>query len=33
MYILATAAVVAALGMVYWLMDRKMVWGDGDHRR
>lgn len=29
MYILATAAVVLALGIVYWLMDQKTVWGGG----
>jgi uncharacterized membrane protein (DUF373 family) len=29
MYVLATAAVVLALGIVYWLMDVKMVWGGG----
>jgi uncharacterized membrane protein (DUF373 family) len=33
MYILATAAVVAALGTVYWLMDRKTIWGEGNSRR
>ncbi|WP_294532175.1 phosphate-starvation-inducible PsiE family protein [uncultured Rhodoblastus sp.] len=27
MYILATAAVVLALGVVYWLMEQKTVWG------
>ena len=27
MYVLATAAVVLALGLVYWLMDNKIVWG------
>jgi len=32
MYILATAAVVLALGIVYWLIDRKMVWGDEAQR-
>jgi len=26
MYVLATAAVVLALGIVYWLMDRKTLW-------
>ena len=33
MYVLATAAVVLALGIVYWLMDRKTIWGEGDRRR
>ena len=33
MYILATAAVVSALGIVYWLMDTKMILGAGNHRR
>jgi uncharacterized membrane protein (DUF373 family) len=28
MYVLATAAVVLALGIVYWLMDRHPVWGE-----
>jgi bacteriocin-like protein len=32
MYVLATAAVVLALGIVYWLIDRKTVWGDESHR-
>lgn len=32
MYVLATAAVVLALGIVYWLMDRKTIWGEGDRR-
>jgi uncharacterized membrane protein (DUF373 family) len=27
MYILATGAVVLALGVVYWLMDQKTIWG------
>jgi len=27
MYILATGAVVLALGVVYWLMDQKPIWG------
>ncbi len=31
--ILGTGAVVLALGIVYWLMDRKMVWGEGKNRR
>nr|WP_294560205.1 phosphate-starvation-inducible PsiE family protein [uncultured Rhodopila sp.] len=31
MYVLATAAVVLALGIVYWLIDRKMIWGDETH--
>jgi uncharacterized membrane protein (DUF373 family) len=30
LYVLATAAVVLALGIVYWLMDRKTIWGQGD---
>jgi len=29
MYILATGAVVLALGLVYWLMDRRSIWGEG----
>jgi uncharacterized membrane protein (DUF373 family) len=33
MYILATAAVVSALGVVYWLMDNKMTWGEANPRR
>ncbi len=33
MYILATAAVVSALGIVYWLMDNKMTWGEANQRR
>jgi uncharacterized membrane protein (DUF373 family) len=33
MYILATAAVVSALGVVYWLMDNKMTWGKANQRR
>jgi uncharacterized membrane protein (DUF373 family) len=33
MYILATAAVVSALGIVYWLMDNKMTWGKANQRR
>ena len=33
MYVLATAAVVLALGLVYWLMDRKITWGGGADRR
>jgi hypothetical protein len=32
MYVLATAAVVLALGIVYWLIDRKMIWGDKAER-
>jgi uncharacterized membrane protein (DUF373 family) len=32
LYVLATAAVVLALGIVYWLMDRKTLWGEGDRR-
>jgi uncharacterized membrane protein (DUF373 family) len=32
MYVLATAAVVLALGIVYWLIDRKMIWGVENHR-
>ena len=32
MYVLATAAVVLALGIVYWLMDPKTTWGQGDRR-
>ncbi len=32
MYILATGAVVLALGIVYWLMDQKTVWGGGMRR-
>lgn len=32
MYILATAAVVLALGIVYWLIDRKTVWGEETNR-
>jgi uncharacterized membrane protein (DUF373 family) len=31
MYVLATAAVVLALGIVYWLIDRKMIWSDEPH--
>ncbi|WP_295457426.1 phosphate-starvation-inducible PsiE family protein [uncultured Thiodictyon sp.] len=33
MYVLATAAVVLALGIVYWLMDAKMAWGADQQRR
>jgi len=33
MYVLATAAVVLALGIVYWLMDPKTTWGGGDRQR
>lgn len=29
LYILATAAVVLALGIVYWLIDQQTVWGGG----
>ncbi len=32
MYILATGAVVLALGIVYWLMDRKTLWGGSEGR-
>jgi hypothetical protein len=32
MYVLATAAVVLALGIVYWLMDPKTTWGERDRR-
>jgi uncharacterized membrane protein (DUF373 family) len=32
MYVLATAAAVLALGIVYWLMDPKTTWGPGDRR-
>lgn len=32
MYVLATAAVVLALGVVYWLIDRRTIW-DSDHHR
>jgi len=31
--VLATAAVVLALGIVYWLMDRKTIWGEGERHR
>ncbi|MFZ1110518.1 MAG: phosphate-starvation-inducible PsiE family protein [Rhodomicrobium sp.] len=31
--ILGTGAVVLALGIVYWLIDRRAVWGEGNHRR
>ncbi len=30
LYVLATAAVVLALGIVYWMMDRKTILGKGD---
>ena len=33
MYVLATAATVLALGIVYWLMDPKTTWGQADRRR
>jgi uncharacterized membrane protein (DUF373 family) len=33
LYVLATAAVVLALGIVYWLMDRKTIWGEGERHR
>jgi len=33
MEILGTGAVVLALGIVYWLMDRKMVWGEESSNR
>ncbi len=33
MYVLATAAVVLALGIVYWLMDPSTTWGAGERRR
>jgi uncharacterized membrane protein (DUF373 family) len=33
MYVLATGAVVLALGVVYWLMDQKTVWGVESHLR
>lgn len=33
MYVLSTAAVVLALGIVYWLMDNKMTWGPGESAR
>jgi len=26
MYVMATAAVVLALGLIYWLMDSKLTW-------
>ena len=32
MEILGTGAVVLALGIVYWLIDRRVVWGGGNHR-
>jgi hypothetical protein len=32
MYILATGAVVLALGIVYWMMDRKTILGEGSGR-
>ena len=32
MYILATGAVVLALGIVYWLIDRNTIWGGDNHR-
>jgi uncharacterized membrane protein (DUF373 family) len=32
MYVLATAAVILALGIVYWLLDRKTIWGAEDDR-
>ena len=32
MYVMATAAVVLALGIVYWLMDPKTTWGERDRR-
>ncbi|AUB85573.1 phosphate-starvation-inducible PsiE family protein [Candidatus Thiodictyon syntrophicum] len=32
MYVLATAAVALALGIVYWLMDRKTLWGEAGSR-
>jgi uncharacterized membrane protein (DUF373 family) len=33
MYVLATAAVVLALGIVYWLMDPKTAGAPGDRGR
>jgi uncharacterized membrane protein (DUF373 family) len=33
MEILGTGAVVLALGIVYWLIDRKMVWGEESNNR
>jgi uncharacterized membrane protein (DUF373 family) len=33
MYVLATAAVVLALGIVYWLMGTKTTWSSGDRQR
>jgi uncharacterized membrane protein (DUF373 family) len=33
MYVLATGAVVLALGIVYWLMDPKTTWGGADRQR
>lgn len=32
MYILATGVVVLALGIIYWLMDRKTILGDANYR-
>jgi uncharacterized membrane protein (DUF373 family) len=32
LYVLATAAVVLALGIVYVLMDRQVIWGEQDRR-
>ena len=32
MEILGTGVVVLALGIVYWLIDRRAVWGEGNHR-
>ncbi len=33
MYILATGVVVLALGIVYWMMDRQTIWGEGNRPR
>ncbi len=30
--ILGVGAVVLALGIVYWFIDRRMIWGEGNHR-
>ncbi|WP_295587822.1 phosphate-starvation-inducible PsiE family protein [uncultured Lamprocystis sp.] len=33
MYVLATAAVILALGLIYWLMDSEVTWGHAGRRR
>jgi uncharacterized membrane protein (DUF373 family) len=31
LYVFATAAVVLALGITYWLIERRLTWGDADN--